>query len=438
MTHKISKIITCVTVGLIPFYFLRFDIFGLPTNVFEIAVLCAFLSTFYFLLSTKRPWRFGPIWPYLLLIAAGVGVYFANDLTSALGIIKGYFLAPLVLYWLIINLFIGHPRPDRGSNNSEKLLVDSRLHGNDKGESGNDKSDSTILSLSIPIYISTMLVALWAIFQKLGVITVLFYQKGDASFAQYLEEHIRVFGPFESPNYLAMFLVPMILLSIPLTTLIKDKYLKAAVAISLVLPFVALLFSGSRAGMIAFLICAILAFTIKIRRSFQVSNLLIFALAIMSVLVLVYYFAIIQFNANSDTVRVEIYRYSIEILKNNWLWGVGLGGFREAIVSATANAEGFKTFALPYALHPHNIFLAFWLNIGLLGLIIFLINIVIFVYRFLADKTRPLVYLCAFLAMMAILVHGMFDTTFFKNDLSAIFFLTLAIGTVYSDEKSKG
>lgn len=401
MTNKISKIITCITIGLVPFYFLRFDIFGIPTNIFEVAALVSFVSCLP-RVARRAKWGIGSIWPYLLLVAAGAGVFFANDLWAALGILKGYFLVPLALYLAVINTF----------------------------------KKEEIAKLSIPIYISTILIALWAIFQKLEFITVLFYQKGDTSFAQYLAEHIRVFGPFESPNYLAMFLVPMIFLSIPLITLIKDKYLKAAVAVSLVLPFVALIFSGSRAGMIAFLICAILAFTIKIKRSFQVSNLLTSALAIMSVFVLVYYFAIIQFNTNSDSVRVEIYRYSIEILKNNWLWGVGLGGFRETIVSATANAEGFKTFALPYALHPHNVFLAFWLNTGLLGLAIFLINIVIFIYRFLADKTRPLVYLCAFLAMIAILIHGMFDTTFFKNDLSAIFFLILAIGVAYSYEKS--
>jgi O-antigen ligase len=428
MIQKITKLITLITVALTPFYFLRFDILGLPTNVFEVAVLCAFLSTFYFLLSTKRLWHFGSIWPYLLLIAAGAGAFFANDLWAALGILKGYFLVPLILYFIILNVFENrlkrkdcHPELAEGSCQNHGIL---RFAQND------------INVIAIPIYISTIFIALWAIFQKLGFITVLFYQKGDASFAQYLEEHIRVFGPFESPNFLAMFLVPMIFLSIPLISIIKDKYLQAAVAISLILPFVALLFSGSRAGMIAFLICAVLAFTIKIKRSFQVSNLLVSALAIMSVLTLVYYFAIIQFNTNSDTVRVEIYRYSIEILKNNWIFGVGLSGFREAIVNATTNAEGFKTFALPYALHPHNIFLAFWLNTGLLGLAIFLINIVIFIYRFLADKTRPPVYLCAFLALSAILVHGMFDTTFFKNDLSAIFFLVLAIGAVYSYEKN--
>jgi O-antigen ligase len=400
--NRLSKIITLITIVLVPFYFLRFDVFGIPTNILEIAVLISLLSTFYFLLSTKRPWRFGQVWPYLITITAALGIFFTNDLENALGWFKGYFLVPLVLYFVIINIF--------------------------------DKKEAR--QLSIPIYISTMLVGLWAILQKLGIITVLFYQRGDASFAQYLEEHIRVFGPFESPNYLAMFLVPMIFLSIPFITLIKDKYLQAAAAVGLILPFVALLFSGSRAGMIALLVCAVLAFTIRIKRSFQVSNLLISALAIVSVIALAYYFVIMQFNTNSDTVRLEIYRYSIEIIRNNWIWGVGLGGFRETIVNATANAEGFKTFALPYALHPHNIFLAFWLNMGLAGIIAFLINIVVFVYRFLADKKKELLYLCAFLVMAAILVHGMFDTTYFKNDLSAIFFLELAVGIIYSHEKS--
>ena len=65
--------------------------------------------------------------------------------------------------------------------------------------------------------------------------------------------------------------------------------------------------------------------------------------------------------------------------------------------------------------HPHNIFFAFWLNAGLLGLIALFIFIVFTHRRF----TYPLI------AFWGLLIHGLFDTPFWKNDLSMIFWLIL-------------
>ena len=76
-------------------------------------------------------------------------------------------------------------------------------------------------------------------------------------------------------------------------------------------------------------------------------------------------------------------------------------------------------------LHPHNIFLAFWLNMGLAGLIAFvwLCGKALLWLTEEDTKERPL----AALMVVVILVHGLFDTPYFKNDLAFQFWLLMAI-----------
>ena len=398
----ITKTFAYVAVLLIPFYFLRFELVGIPTNIFEIAVLIAIFPMVLELIVHRKQPEPGKLLPFLLVFFAGVSIFIADDTRAALGIFKSWFLVPSILYLVIINSF----------NRDE------------------------VLKLAYPIYISLLIISAWAILQKLGVITTLFYQTGDSSFSQYLSDSARVFGPFESPNYLAMYLVPTIFLSLPIFAGSKFSFTKVFYAIGFTLPVLALWYAGSRAGIIAFLVSIIIFSIIQINKKFNISNILLAALSVLSIAALVYFFIIIQFNPNSDNIRIEIYKYSIDLIQANWSFGVGLGGFKSAIVAITENAESFKTHALPYALHPHNIFMAFWLNLGLAGVLVFVINLVSFFYQTAKDKKKTIIFAATLMAMIAIIIHGFFDTTYFKNDLAAIFWLILALRYLTNDEKT--
>jgi O-antigen ligase len=81
-------------------------------------------------------------------------------------------------------------------------------------------------------------------------------------------------------------------------------------------------------------------------------------------------------------------------------------------------------YGLPYALHPHNIFLSFWLSTGLLGLISFLVILGQLV-RSLKSKAsaNPLAVYSLAAALVAVLVHGLFDTTYFYLPLAGLFWI---------------
>ena len=440
-SFKSSRILTQIAVFLIPFYFFRFSIGPIKTNVFEVAVLVALLNTLYIIRYTKKV-AWGSSWPYVFLLIAFVSIFPAYNKTAALGIFKGWFLVPIVLYWLIINLFglssSGRQRHDPGIQGAKKQQnsLDSRLNPKGPLWGGNDKTVDDISKIILPLFAGFVVVTLWAVLQSFGAITMLFYQKDDPTFLQYLvSSNFRLFGPFESPNYLAMYLVPVFFLTIPILYYFRrvlPKYFWL-VAITLGFAINATLFTGSRAGMLAFVIPLTVIFYIKMRTVFRQNFkqgwvLIVLILVALSIFSL-NFSAVTANRSESNSDRLQIWHYSIDIGASQPVFGIGLGSFYEKIAEVADDDIDFIDNVLPYALHPHNVYLAMWLNLGILGLAVFIVLIKDF-FQSLWSRRSELIPVCLMMAMAAILIHGLFDTTYFKNDLSSIFWLIIALAEV--------
>lgn len=85
--------------------------------------------------------------------------------------------------------------------------------------------------------------------------------------------------------------------------------------------------------------------------------------------------------------------------------------------------------------HPHNLFLDFWLSTGVLGLLAVLALLVLFavlgirlLQRAEAAWRGPL--LAVLVAMLALVVHGQVDNSYFLPDLAALFWLCLGVVTL--------
>jgi O-antigen ligase len=86
--------------------------------------------------------------------------------------------------------------------------------------------------------------------------------------------------------------------------------------------------------------------------------------------------------------------------------------------------------------HPHNLFLDFWLSTGVVGLAAALWLIGLFAFLGVrgwlaapAQWSGPL--LGALLVMVAIVVHGEVDNSYFLPDLSVIFWLCLGVASLW-------
>lgn len=397
---------TCLCLIAIPFYIFRFSFLGIRTNVLEVMIGLTFLVSVVgvIVLRTKTEAQAGRmkflaldlILPVLLLISVILASSQSAYSIKALGIFKGWFLFPAIFYWIATRYF------DRKS----------------------------ISNLSLALFAPILGVSLLAILQHLGHYERVFYQLSDGTFFQYIADG-RAFGVFESPNYLAMFLVPSLFLTLPAFDLVRRKWAQIILGLLYIVPLSALYFSGSRAGLLA-LLAGVIIFLFSLLSSAKMSKLkaAIYAGVAMVILIaanfgyLLLSLRVADPGSGGDRVRQEIYRYSVQLLQTNYLHGVGLGQFQDKIGHIALGNFSFLDFALPYALHPHNLILAVWLNLGALGIIVF--AAIVYMFFKLALEAGARVSAFALAAMTAILVHGLFDATYFKNDLSVIFWLTIA------------
>jgi O-antigen ligase len=128
---------------------------------------------------------------------------------------------------------------------------------------------------------------------------------------------------------------------------------------------------------------------------------------------------------NSAVLRVHLWKATLQMQANprHLLFGTGLSGFKHDI-------QPYKHFAgyTEDLIYPHNIFLNFWTETGLLGLAAFVWLAVEWTRNCWSRLRRPgpqrVYFIGLAAASVTILVHGMLDVPFFKNDLA---FLTMAM-----------
>jgi putative inorganic carbon (HCO3(-)) transporter len=122
--------------------------------------------------------------------------------------------------------------------------------------------------------------------------------------------------------------------------------------------------------------------------------------------------------------RLSIWTSSIHLIRDHPIFGVGLRAYQTAIVPYVLPGE------IP-ELYPHNVWLAFWVQLGLLGLLSFLyifVSLAVRGWRAFVRATglykAVLWGILAGLIMFA--VHGMVDTPYYKNDLAVEFWMLAA------------
>jgi len=135
-------------------------------------------------------------------------------------------------------------------------------------------------------------------------------------------------------------------------------------------------------------------------------------------------------NRSSFHSRLMIWNASREILKDNFIFGIGPGTFQKVYLDyADKFSEPYLEWAVP---QPHNIFLAFWLQTGMIGLAGFVLILIWFFDDVLKHKsaTYNLQLAIPIILMIYFLIHGLVDTTYWKNDLSLMFWILIGIAAI--------
>ncbi|MBI2459214.1 MAG: O-antigen ligase family protein [Parcubacteria group bacterium] len=178
-------------------------------------------------------------------------------------------------------------------------------------------------------------------------------------------------------------------------------------------------------------------------------------------------FKYLTLNDFSGQVRRAQWRETWQMLKDGRLiTGAGLANYRHSV--ALYHTEGIffnkdndpdfrrkivlfnheykKKFWQPLEiyLYPHNIILNFWSELGLAGMLLFIW--IIFKYFYLGIfnfqfsifnefSMNKFLIIGLISAMIAIIIHGLVDVPYFKNDLAVMFWLLVAMMSMINFEK---
>ena len=132
------------------------------------------------------------------------------------------------------------------------------------------------------------------------------------------------------------------------------------------------------------------------------------------------YRVILPFVGEKSTVsRYSLWDTADKMISSSPVLGKGLFGFKTDFDSYNTDPN------LASLDFPHNIFLNFWVETGLLGLLSF-VGISTYLAWDAIKNRREVWKIGLLLFLVAIYVHGMVDVPYLKNDLALLFWITCA------------
>jgi putative inorganic carbon (HCO3(-)) transporter len=392
--YPVSFVLSILTCALTPAYVLRWHVAFYPSTVLEVAIVATVVA---FAIESWRakavPLYVTPFtWPAALFLLAGaISVIAPPDHRAALGIYRAYFIEPIAFFFVLSNVLrtslqaalvaagLGLAAIVVGVANSFVVLNALRHHTLD-------------LSQTAPVVIYT------------------------------------------NANDVALFLVPLIALAGSLLLFSPHPPTRIGSLLFLLIAVPATLLSFSRGGYLALAAVAVgLAIAHK-RRWLLLGVAAVAAVVLILIPPINRRLAIeVDLSNGSNTLvgRSHLWSASIEMLRHHIPFGAGLAGF------ATAIAPYWNATHPDRFIYPHNFVLTFWSETGLLGLAAFVWIVVTgFMVGWRGWRSSELawkpIYLGVFLALVAVIVHGLVDVPYFKNDLALEFWTILALASAGS------
>jgi len=389
------SLLLVVSLFLLPTYVIRFGLFGLPVNLLLLWLGCVWVV---FVLWLIRNYTFKQFMldtrsiPASLLVAiviffcAGTMSVFVSGITQAkIGQWLVLFLQPVSLFF--IARVVGRRDPD-----SKKIWVRA-------------------------VYWFIGLSGLFALLQYFTLIGLPHSYWGNA------QEPKRAISFFEHPNGFALFITPLLAFLLPdLLVKLRDfkRFLVSMVLYGL--GFIGLGLSLSRGGWVGLLVAAgvyVLAIGSRKLIAGLVVVVVVCCLFVLAVPNLRYRI-LLPFQGEKSTVaRFSLWQTGWKEIRDNPVLGKGLTGF-------SSNWYRYNTDPnLDHYNFPHNVVLNFWVDTGLFGMLSFLWICGWVMFKNLRSKQVYQQGIALF--VIALLIHGLIDIPYLKNDLALLFWLVIGL-----------
>ncbi len=390
---------TAVLVAFLPSYLIRTNLGPFPINLLEIMVLLLFFAW-----AIKQKGGIAEAlknlksnrWLWLVaawIFFATVSLFVSPNLRAAAGAWKTYFIEPVLFLLVFISVI-------------------------------KNKKDFELILYALGF--SALYISAFAFYQKITGFAI-------PNPIWQAEETRRVTSFYGYPNAVGLYLAPIATLCAGwlIDTLQTAGHRLRKILFQLAVFFssaAAIVFARSEGAYIGVL-CGLFFLGIMTKKLRWPTVIL--AIIFIATVVLVpqfknYAWQQIAFQNDSGKVRISQWQETWEMLRDRPITGTGLAGYQEAL------APYHKAKHIEIYLYPHNLFLNFWSEIGLGGLIIFLTVVAKFfkdnLKKIFTEKSSLSIILSA--TMITLIIHGLVDVQYLKNDLSLFFWLLIGISVL--------
>ncbi|MBI4090941.1 MAG: O-antigen ligase family protein [Candidatus Komeilibacteria bacterium] len=390
----------------LPSYLIRFTIFEIPTTVLEVSILILFFTW----LANNGRWkkinlRFwqrntaNPILSILklpltlLLATAFIAALLSPSQAAAFGILKAYFIDPMLFFVVFVY------------------------------EIKNEKHIERVFYALGILAVSIGCAAAWQYATGIGI--------ANPTWAD--PAYRRVTTIFGYPNAHGLLLGPIVALYMGYLFRKSDRRMLAWKIIVIALGLTAIIAAKTTGALVG--IGAALWIFGSLQKKYRTTLL---ALTLLIVLGLTFTPAPERFSnvlsrisdntldlaSSSLEIRANQWRETLAMLSDHPIRGGGLANYRQAL-------EPYHAYEfLEIYLYPHTLILNFWSEIGIAGLLA-IGWLLVSVGRLLlaANRSQQSSWLSAslILAWSVVLVHGLVDVPYFKNDLSVLWMLLVGL-----------
>lgn len=400
LAWKNFRLATILLIVFLPTYLIRFQLGPLPSTALELTF--GALALVWLVKYSRYDFEniIAAIKKYKLLFIA-FGIFFLSSVVSviisdlfllSLGLWRAYFLEPMFFFVILIG-------------RKDVIKLKDLIWG---------------------LVLSTLSISIYCLVQK-------FTGWGIATPEWTAAATRRVTAFFSSPNAVGLYLAPVLMLMISVVVKkikqprdIRFWLLVVAVALSLI----TVIFTKSQGTWIG-LTAGLLVFLFFL--NYKKIVVVMAVLGIIFALFVPVMRQAVLFQDQAGQNRLRLLGYTKTFLSKtpaNFILGTGLGEFFRKVQKPYYNDKIMERL-----IFPHSIFINFWTEIGLSGMLS--TGIIIGYIFYLANKIRnnDKIVGAGLMAMLVVLVvHGLVDVPYFKNDLSFLFWIMMAFPLYYQQE----
>lgn len=360
----------------------------------------------------------------LLFMIFLVGVYVFNIVFKKVKpLTKPSIIMPIILYIIFITI------NTITSNDPIGSFRDLSIHLTSIGfifvliNSIRSKKDFNILV--VLLIISATLTAVYGLYQLATGNVVMEDKWVDEATNPDLQT--RIYSVFGNPNIFAEYLIMLIPISLSSFWFSKRIHKKALFLITSLVLVLALVLTMSRGGWIGFAF-GIFVFILLVEKRLlllaipaAIGGLFILPDAILNRLM-----SILNFADSSNDYRIRMWKFTLEVIRDNWLVGVGFGHlpFREAFGRYTRTMVTY---------HAHNTYLETMAEMGILGFIVFISFLfVLFKYTIKKlikgnDEYTKIITAGILSGLAAVLVQGLVENILYMPRIIISFWILVGL-----------